>query len=824
LRLDASLKFGFWSLMVKRALLSISPKANFSANLSTLRNRVLICATFIVFLASASPSAASPTFANAVTNGTITITGLSEASGIVASRNNPDVLWTHNDSGHPAQIYAIDTQARLLGTYNVPGNSDNEDIAIGPGPVTNISYLYIGDIGDNGATRANIKVYQIPEPAAYSNQFVNPGTYTMKGARTITLTYPDGARDAEAMFVDPITGALFILTKANPSRIYTAPKSQLDTNDSFTLTFVQTLAFNIPNAADIRFDGSEIIVRQEEFARLWLRTNGQPIADAFLGTAYTIPVTGTANGEPNGEAIGFDSRGSGYFTVSDNATTQPLRYFARTSNDGPAPGPRPLIAQGSAWKYLDDGSNQGTNWRLPDFNDTSWKNGPAQFGYGDADEATTVSYGPAANNKFVTTYFRKSFDVANASDMTNVVLKMVVDDGAAIFINGTAALYEHLASGASYSTLASPMTASLQSTWHAYELDPRLLHEGSNTIAVEVHQCSVTSSNISFDLQLLASGRNAAYESFNYPVGTPLMLVTNQLGQWWTTAGSGSSTVTVAEASLIVPGLAPSSAGCTRFGASNGPSARFNLPSNVTSGTLFFSMAMRVDDLGALTASGGWFGGFNNSRGAQANTPTVFGTRLLARTTSGGFNLGLAKNTTAASDWVWSPNLFNVEETVFLVGSYTFNTGSASDDVAMLWLNPNPQDFAANSAPPPTLTATAGADIGANQIASFVLLQQGLNSTNQPGAMAVDELRIGSTWASVTPRAIPEPVLEASITANQVLLLWSTNTVGFVHESSTAFNHPATWTIVAGPYSIADGKYTVVQPLSSSVGFYRLKK
>ena len=244
----------------------------------------------------ALPSSASPSFANAVTNGTISITGLSEASGIVASRNNPDVLWTHNDSGHPAQIYAVDTQARLLGTYNIPGNSDNEDIAIGPGPVTNISYLYIGDIGDNGATRLNIKVYQIPEPAVYSNQFVNPGTYNMKGARTITLTYPDGGATPKAMFVDPITGALFILTKANPSRIYTAPKSQLDTNDSFTLTFVQTLAFNIPNAADIRFDGSEIIVRQEEFAGLWLRTNGQSIANAFLGTAYTIPVTGTANG------------------------------------------------------------------------------------------------------------------------------------------------------------------------------------------------------------------------------------------------------------------------------------------------------------------------------------------------------------------------------------------------------------------------------------------------------------------------------------------------------------------------------------------------
>jgi len=153
---------------------------------------------------------AGPTFANAVTNGTVDIAGLTEASGVVASHNNGNVLWTHNDSGHPAQVFAVDTQGRLLGTYAIPGNTDNEDIAIGPGPVPNVSYLYVGDIGDNSSTRTNgIKIYQIPEPFVYERQYTNPITATLKGARTITLIYPDGARDAEAMFVDPITGRTF---------------------------------------------------------------------------------------------------------------------------------------------------------------------------------------------------------------------------------------------------------------------------------------------------------------------------------------------------------------------------------------------------------------------------------------------------------------------------------------------------------------------------------------------------------------------------------------------------------------------------------------
>ena len=83
--------------------------------------RVLLIITFLV---SAWPrvSFAAPTFANAVTNGTINIPSLDEASGIAASRNNPGVLWTENDSGNAAVVYAIDPQGRNLGAYALPGN------------------------------------------------------------------------------------------------------------------------------------------------------------------------------------------------------------------------------------------------------------------------------------------------------------------------------------------------------------------------------------------------------------------------------------------------------------------------------------------------------------------------------------------------------------------------------------------------------------------------------------------------------------------------------------------------------------------------------
>ena len=81
-----------------------------------------------------------------------------------------------------------------------------------------------------------------------------------------------------------------------------------------------------------------------------------------------------------------------------------------------------LLSYGATWKYLDNGSNQGTAWRETSFNDASWAQGPAQLGYGDGDEATVVSYGPNANQKYITTYFRKTITVTNASSYTGFTL------------------------------------------------------------------------------------------------------------------------------------------------------------------------------------------------------------------------------------------------------------------------------------------------------------------------------------------------------------------------------------------------------------------
>ncbi len=501
-------------------------------------SRIVIALTVLLVGFSPMLSFAAPTFASAVTNCIVDIPLLKEASGIAESRNNANVIWTENDSGNAAVVYAIDTQGRLLGTYTLPGNTDNEDLGIGPGPVTNVSYLYVTDIGDNSSDRASIAIYQVPEPAVYATrQVASPfANFPMKGMRTITLTYPDGAHNAEAEFTDPVTGDWFVLTKASTSRIYTAPKAQLDVSNNIVLQFVETLNFDVPNGADISPLGDEILVRQENFAGLWTRTNGQTISNVFTHNSNSIPVVGEAGGEPNGEAIGFDYYGSGYFTLSDSEPTgiQPLYYFRRTSLDGPTP-PRVLVSMASSWKYLANGSNQGTTWQSPNFNDAAWIIGLAQLGYNGSNVQTSVGYGPNSGNKYVTTYFRQKFVATNVNRIAAMTLKLLVNDGALVYLNGLPLTNLNLNFGAAYNTTATAMTSTLRDTWQSFSANPKLLVEGTNTIAAEVHLASVTATNLAFDLQLIAT---------EAPFITSLAPLTNHQAEIFL-AGSSNSPTTI---------------------------------------------------------------------------------------------------------------------------------------------------------------------------------------------------------------------------------------------------------------------------------------
>ena len=171
-----------------------------------------------------------------------------------------------------------------------------------------------------------------------------------------------------------------------------------------------------------------------------------------------------------------------------------------------------LIAKEEDWSYLDNGTDQGTAWRAPGFDDAAWQSGPAELGYGDGNpgaEGTVVGYGGNLTNKFITTYFRKEFTVTNAADITGLQLGLRRDDGAVVFINGTEVWRSgmHPTDPILFSTTAENEAGGTdETTFHQKnDISPTLLVEGTNTIAVEVHQTAVTSSDISFDLELHAT-------------------------------------------------------------------------------------------------------------------------------------------------------------------------------------------------------------------------------------------------------------------------------------------------------------------------------
>jgi len=165
-----------------------------------------------------------------------------------------------------------------------------------------------------------------------------------------------------------------------------------------------------------------------------------------------------------------------------------------------------LVASGSSWKYLDDGSNQGTAWRGVGFNDAAWAAGNAELGYGDGGEATVVGSGPDGNNKYPTTYFRRTFSASGVASISSLQLDVRRDDGAIVYINGVEAWRTNMPGGTvNFDDYAAGVVGNDDEiNFFTQSISPSLLVEGANTIAVEIHQASGTSSDISFDLRLIA--------------------------------------------------------------------------------------------------------------------------------------------------------------------------------------------------------------------------------------------------------------------------------------------------------------------------------
>jgi hypothetical protein len=171
-----------------------------------------------------------------------------------------------------------------------------------------------------------------------------------------------------------------------------------------------------------------------------------------------------------------------------------------------------LTGRSESWRYLDIGQAPANGWQLNDFNHNDWAEGQAPLGYGDAGMNTTLDFGDASNNKHISYYFRRSFRVRDKSEIKKLTLKLIRDDGAVVYLNGTEIARDNLPAGEiSYDTRAlSAAGGGEESAERDFDIPLELLRAGNNVLAAEVHQTSPTSSDLRFDAWLEASGNEVS--------------------------------------------------------------------------------------------------------------------------------------------------------------------------------------------------------------------------------------------------------------------------------------------------------------------------
>jgi hypothetical protein len=275
--------------------------------------------------------------------GLIDYDDLKEISGMASSRVLDDIFWVHNDSGNENKIFAIDRKGKLRAVFTLQGIGfiDTEDIAVGPGSVAGKHYVYLADIGDNGATRETKYIYRISEPVFHLSDTVFKSV--IGNIDVLSFSFPDGKRDAETIMIDPISRDIVIVSKREKHvHVYSSP---IPGSGSSTIQFEKITELPFGNegynnsgvtAGDISFDGNELLIKTYSKVYYYHRESGETLTD--LLSHPPVPVDYIF--EPQGESICFGADGEGFYTTSEMSPLKvvPHLYFysrlASGINDG----------------------------------------------------------------------------------------------------------------------------------------------------------------------------------------------------------------------------------------------------------------------------------------------------------------------------------------------------------------------------------------------------------------------------------------------------------------------------------------------------------
>jgi len=263
----------------------------------------------------------STLFDTAITKGLIENDELNEASGLVVSRQNANFLWSHNDSGDKARLFVMDKTGTHVAEFVLIGVKarDWEDIAMYYDSTTKKNYVFLADIGDNEAVHDTNYIYRFEEPNILTSKKPIP----IKKIDVIKYSYPEKQRDAETLIIDPTNGDIVIISKREDNVfLYITPQPK-DFSKFITLKKIGTLPFHNIVAGDISPDGKEILIKDYDNIYYWKNESNQSIKEVLMFPATRLPY----ESEPQGEAIAWDPKGKGFYTLSEERKQIPAKLY-----------------------------------------------------------------------------------------------------------------------------------------------------------------------------------------------------------------------------------------------------------------------------------------------------------------------------------------------------------------------------------------------------------------------------------------------------------------------------------------------------------------
>ncbi|SER70244.1 Calcineurin-like phosphoesterase [Psychrobacillus sp. OK032] len=402
-----------------------------------------------------------------------------------------------------------------------------------------------------GHDHSYVRTYQMEGLQPLKNQMIDEQGRVINPTGTMYLT------------VNSSSGSKYYNLKETPEP-YSAVRSQLKTptfsNVTVTPTSVEFSTYRVDTMEQVDtytiVKDPSIPVKLPELKKVHLEASGEQVPTNPSSFFEDVKLTLTGENKSGGpfdvpysdisykvkEEGQISISPSGEITVLEGAKPGKIQVWAEVQSNGKKfktkkmhltiveHAEETIVEKGSNWKYLDDGSDQGTAWKAPEFDDSSWKSGLAPLGYPISEDRpmfgdiqTLIGYGPDSANKYPTTYFRTTFELEDLSKIGEMArINFGIDDSVILYLNGQEIGRHNLPEGdISYDKYLSDLAGSSVADESAYESfdltkeDLAHLVQGTNVLAAEIHQDRPTSSDVYWDMEFVTTVKSDAGEKKN---------------------------------------------------------------------------------------------------------------------------------------------------------------------------------------------------------------------------------------------------------------------------------------------------------------------